>query len=260
MPLSTFDLQNTVRLPSVDQEKNCHWTPKLEHLPIVALCIISVMGGLNMDMMFKMRRVPGMGESTSCESLECLPGGKGANTAIAAYRAGHVRARAKVTLREARRERGVAQSVILKARLEENGVAVSGVSTAKGEKTGTCVVMMGEMTGESRCLSYQGANREWKLREQEPVSSLAGGEKPHLVIAHFGIRREEAEKVLRMAGEQGIDTLLNPSPAFHMASSTFQDLTHLVMNESEVGELNDSEAWKKAAEHFLDHGVKNGGC
>ncbi|KAK6495856.1 hypothetical protein TWF481_002901 [Arthrobotrys musiformis] len=52
---------------------------------------IAVVGGLNMDMIYCVDRVPNLGESKDAISFAQRPGGKGANTAVAAYRASHVK-------------------------------------------------------------------------------------------------------------------------------------------------------------------------
>jgi ribokinase len=51
--------------------------------------VIAVVGGLNMDLVFEAERLPDAGESMDGTSLSDLPGGKGANTALATYRASH---------------------------------------------------------------------------------------------------------------------------------------------------------------------------
>ncbi|KAK9423246.1 putative Ribokinase [Seiridium unicorne] len=244
----------------------------------MAPCVISVVGGLNMDMVFETLRVPDVGESIDGTSLETFPGGKGANTAIATYRGSHNKPSGRAGTSRVGNGNTVDIRVFmngmvgndefgrqLKARLEENGIDVSGVLLSEGERSGTCVVMVESGTGESRNLAYQGANLKWKPRIPRSVTCLANGEKPDLVVAHLGIPREQVEKVLSTATSKGVDTLLNPSPALHLVSSTFKNLTHLIMNESEaaeltsrdLGELDNLAAWQSAAKHFLDLGVKN---
>lgn len=239
-----------------------------------------------MDMVYETDRVPGVGESMDGNSLANFPGGKGANTAVATYRATHLRSGGTAVGAVAEEQASFSAEdfktpevrvfmngmvgdddfgVQLKARLVENGVDVSGVLTDKGEPSGTCVVMVERGTGESRNLAYQGANLKWKPRNANSVACLAGGEKPDIIIAHLGIPKEIVEKLLLTAGKQGVDTLLNPSPASHLITSAFKNMTHLVMNESEaaqltdhdIEELNNRVAWEKAAKHFIRLGVKN---
>jgi ribokinase len=248
--------------------------------------IVAVCGGLNMDMVFETDRVPGVGESMDGNSLANFPGGKGANTAVATYRASHLKpgstavgaaaegqARSLVKDDEKPEVRVFMNGMVgrddfgeqLKARLVKNGVDICGILMAEGEPSGTCVVMVERGTGKSRNLAYQGANLKWKPRDDNSVACLAGGEIPDIIIAHLGIPKQVVEKLLSTAGKQGVDTLLNPSPASYLVGSAFKNITHLVMNESEAAELTDHDieelnnrvAWEKAAKHFIGLGVKN---
>lgn len=236
--------------------------------------IVAVVGGLNMDLIFETERMPDIGESMDCTTLASFPGGKGANTAITTYRA----CRSKPTTES----KGIDDKsniqvymngavgdddfgVTLKTKLEQQGVNVSGVRTIDNERSGTCVVVVETESGDSRNIAYQGANLKWTPRERNSVECLAGGAKPDLVIAHLGVRREEVERVLETASRNNVETLLNPSPAVYLVNSTYKNLTHLVLNETEaallsgrnVDEINDLTAWQEAVEDFIQLGVKN---
>ncbi|GAM42074.1 hypothetical protein TCE0_043f15717 [Talaromyces pinophilus] len=237
--------------------------------------IVAVVGGLNMDMIFEAERMPDVGESTDSSSLSNFPGGKGANTAIATYRGSRSKPTTEFT--DGRGDEGDIRvfmngavgdddfGVMLKTRLEQDGVETSGIRTISDTRSGTCVVIVETESGDSRNIAYQGANLKWTPRERNSVECLAGGEKPDLVIAHLGVRREEVERVLETASRSGVDTLLNPSPAIYLVNSTYKNLTHLVLNETEaallsgrnVDELNNLAAWEEAVEDFIQLGVTN---
>ncbi|KKA22723.1 hypothetical protein T310_3266 [Rasamsonia emersonii CBS 393.64] len=237
--------------------------------------IIAVVGGLNMDTVFETERMPDLGESMDAISLANYPGGKGANTAIATYRASHNKPTGNGAVQA--RENGEIRvfmngavgdddfGVELRTKLEENGIDVSGVRTLAGEKSGTCAVIVDVDSGESRNIAYQGANLRWTPREPDSVECLAGGAKPDLVVTHLGVRREPVEQVLETASKNGVDTILNPSPAVYLVSSTYQNVTHLLMNETESAMLSgrpikvfdNPDVWKAAAQHFISLGVKN---
>jgi ribokinase len=260
-------------------------TIKTEAMPAP---IIAVVGGLNMDLVFEIERMPDFGESMDALSVAECPGGKGNNTAIAIYRASH--SKPDIDAAKSHRDRPERASASnrdtdedgvrvymngtvgndefgkkLKAKLVQHGIDVSGVHTVKGERSGTCVVFVEMLTGEGRNLGYQGANLQWEPSEPNSVECLAGGLKPDLIITHLGIPRERIERVLENAGRSGVDTLLNPSPATYLVSSTYKNLTHLLMNETEaamlsgrsIEELNDLTAWQEAANGFIQAGVKN---
>lgn len=228
-----------------------------------------------MDTVFETERMPDLGESMDAISLANYPGGKGANTAIATYRASHNKPTGNGAVQA--RENGEIRvfmngavgdddfGVELRTKLEENGIDVSGVRTLAGEKSGTCAVIVDVDSGESRNIAYQGANLRWTPREPDSVECLAGGAKPDLVVTHLGVRREPVEQVLETASKNGVDTILNPSPAVYLVSSTYQNVTHLLMNETESAMLSgrpievfdNPDVWKAAAQHFISLGVKN---
>lgn len=227
-----------------------------------------------MDILFAIERMPDLGESTDSPTLSMLPGGKGANTAIAAYRASRPRPEKhkdddddchniQVYMNGAVGDDEI--GIMLKAKLEQEGVDVSGVLTIDGAKSGTCVVIVESESGDSRNIACQGANLQWKPRDPCSPEYLTGGVKPDLVIAHLGVRREQAERVLEAAARNGVDTLLNPSPAVYLVNSTYKNVTHLVLNETEAAllsgrkldEFNDMVARQEAVEDFIQLGVTN---
>src|ERR1700709_623694 len=117
---------------------------------------IAVCGGINMDMVLEMDRIPDKDDSLDALSLEYFSGGKGANTAVAAYRASHNGPRSggheelkTSSIVDGKSEIRVfmngavgndAFGTQLKTKLQESGVDVSGIMTVDGEKSGTCVV------------------------------------------------------------------------------------------------------------------------
>lgn len=244
--------------------------------------IVAVVGGINMDLVFETERPPDRGESIDASSIFYLPGGKGANTAIALYRASHTKpvGDSNTDINQVEENNAVKGHSIrvymngavgndqfgtqLKMKLKSHNINTSGIQTVEGN-SGTCAVIVETLTRESRNLGYQAANLEWKASDPEAVNCLAGGSKPDLVITHLGIPRERIEKLLGTATKAGVDTLLNPSPATTLVSATYRNVTHLILNEQETAHLSGREydqlatpaAWKTAAQEFIEMGVKN---
>lgn len=227
-----------------------------------------------MDLIMETERVPDTGESMDCSTLSRFPGGKGANTAIATFRASRSKPTSDTKAVNTENNIQICMNgavgdddfgILLKARLREEGVDISGIRTIDNERSGTCVVIVETDSGDSRNLAYQGANLKWTPRDHNSVECLAGGARPDLVIAHLGVRREEVERVLETARRNRVETLLNPSPAVYLVHSTYKNLTHLVLNETEaallsgrnVDEINDLAAWQEAVHDFIQLGVSN---
>lgn len=86
-----------------------------------------------------------------------------------------------------------------------------------------------------------------------------------MVIAHLGIAQDEVLQVLSVAKREGIDTIFDPSLAVHLDVSIYENVTHLIMNETETvllssgrtGELVGLAACAEAADYFLQWGVQN---
>ena len=244
---------------------------------------ISVIGGINMDIVLECERIPDQGESMDSRSMENFHGGKGANTAIAAFRASrkkpttlNAKGKGTVVVVEAETRRNVRIYMNgavgdddfgheLRGSLEHEGIDVSGVQITKARKSGACVVLVEIKDGESRNIGHPGANLEWIPKEPNSVTCFANGERPDLVVAHLDNPRERIERALGAASRRGVDTLLNPSPAYYLVTTVYQHVTHLVMNETEAAmlsgheneEYKDMAAWQNVADYFLTLGVKN---
>ncbi len=112
---------------------------------------ITVVGSINLDLVASVERLPRPGETLTDAELSRIPGGKGANQAVAAARLGaEVRFVGCVgddeIASEARRD------------LEEAGVDLTGLRTAEGEPTGLAMIVVSER-GDNQIVVAPGANR-----------------------------------------------------------------------------------------------------
>ena len=114
-------------------------------------------------------------------------------------------------------------------------------------------------------MQYPGVNHSFQPSDFMTVESLGGGVRPDLMICQLELHREAIEQAIETAGREGIDVLLNPSPAFYLMPEIYPKITHLVVNETEAVLLSDVEpddienqtGWTKVADSFLALGVKN---
>jgi ribokinase len=108
---------------------------------------ITVVGSANVDLVARCERLPRSGETVTDATLERIPGGKGANQAVAAARLGaSVRFVGRIGT----------DDLVLRS-LESEGVDVSGVSRDEGE-TGTALILVDDQ-GENVIVVAPGANR-----------------------------------------------------------------------------------------------------
>jgi ribokinase len=108
---------------------------------------ITVVGSANIDLVARCERLPRPGETVTDAKLERIPGGKGANQAVAAARLG---ARVRFVGR-------IGSDDLVLRSLESEGVDISGVSRDEGE-TGTALILVDD-EGENVIVVAPGANR-----------------------------------------------------------------------------------------------------
>jgi ribokinase len=268
--------------------------------------LISIIGGLDYDLVMIADRIPHGGESLQAnEYLEAL-WGKGANSAIATYRTCYKRPevfhdaprRATVNDSNDRPEEESATAVDdsvgpdfthdtsnegleinvkmigavgddkygerFYTELNRNGVDSSGVITVPNTQSSICFVMVENSTRENRCLFTLGATAAWKREHFLKAEDLGHGVRPDLCVAQMEIHKEVVEQMIETAGKAGIDFCLNAAPANTIAKRTYQYITHLLVNESEVAIMSsrhlddvNKDTWPVICQEFLDLGVQN---
>ena len=248
--------------------------------------VIAVCGGLNWDMITAAHRLPEPGETFNSKSFSMLPGGKGANAAIALYRLSHVKPVTtdneepkQVVPRNAYEECGLPEIEVhmigsigsddfgkqMKDSLVQHHVNVDGVRTQSGIASAVAVTIVESAFGENRILVQPGANHVLRPEEfMEPEHF--GTERPDLVVSQLELNRETVEQVIMTAKRAGIDVLLNPSPGHYLDERVYDGLTHLILNESEAAILTGHKPeeygpeftdWPTVADEFLDLGVQH---
>jgi ribokinase len=140
---------------------------------------ITVVGSANVDLVARCRRLPRAGETVTDAIFERVPGGKGANQAVAAARLG---ARVRFVGRIGR------DDLVLRS-LEREGIDVSGVTRDDGE--GGVALILVDAEGENAIVVAPGANRRLEpddvdLGEADAV--IAQLEIPHAVVAAVAAR------------------------------------------------------------------------
>ena len=98
---------------------------------------IGVVGSINMDMTVKAERIPLKGETLKGEDLKYIPGGKGANQAVAAAKLG-----AKVEMFGCVGDDAAGESLV--KNLQEMGVETKCIKTVAGVPTGLAMITVGE--------------------------------------------------------------------------------------------------------------------
>ncbi|RSM66399.1 ribokinase [Amycolatopsis sp. WAC 01376] len=187
---------------------------------------VLVIGSANADLVVPVDRRPGGGETVLGGDTVLSPGGKGANTAVAAARLG-----ADVGLLGAVGDDPYGE--LLKRSLAESGVNTGSLRTSE-RPTGIAYITV-TPDGENSILVSPGANSS--LRPED--IDLDGAE---IVVLSLEIPLETVEHAVAKAVENGVKTLLNLSPAAELSAETLQGLDVLLVNEHEAAFLLGGEA------------------
>lgn len=237
---------------------------------------VSVLGGVVQDLTTITDRLPDDGETVTATSFTMQAGGKGSNSAVAIYRLTRPNPKnSLISHQEAVDEDLRVRMVgavgldefgpVLKQKLGECGVNVEGVRVLEGQKTAVANILVEAASGANRIMQYPGAGHALKPTDFMTLESLGGGVAPDLVIMQLEIRRETIEQAIETAHREGVEVLLNPSPARYLMPEIYPMITHLVMNETEAVMLSECKpddivnqtGWTSVAEYFLKLGVKN---
>jgi ribokinase len=209
-----------------------------------------ILGSLNMDIVLEVENMAKVGETIFAKSLTSIPGGKGANQAVAAKRMGSdVYMIGKVGLDS--------NGDFLVSELESHGINTDYIFKDNKESTGTAIINVNN-EGNNSIVVVAGANMNINIDEIMQSFSIING--CDVIIAQFETPSEMTMEAFIYAKFQGIITILNPAPAKKIDNELFKYTDIIIPNETEAYELTgilveDIESAKKAANNFIAMGV-----
>ncbi|MCE7005118.1 ribokinase [Kibdelosporangium philippinense] len=180
-----------------------------------------VVGSANADLVVAVERRPGPGETVLGSDTSVLPGGKGANTAVAAAKLG-----AKVALLGAVGRDGYGE--LLLESLRAAGVDTSLVRRSD-RPTGAAYIFV-TPDGENSILVSPGANSA--LAEQDVELADA-----RVLVASLEVPLATVEHAVELAVKRGIRPVVNISPMAKLSTETLAALDPVVVNEHEAAQL-----------------------
>ena len=185
--------------------------------------MIVVFGSIIVDHLFRVPALPRPGETALGERFSVMPGGKGANQALAAARAG-----AAVRLVGAVGRDHLAELAL--ENLVRSGVDVGGVR-AVDMPTGAAAIGVAD-DGGNQILAAAGANlavaADWLAGRLEPGDML---------VVQRELRQRETELAIGRARSAGCRVVLNLAPALEIDPDAVRAVDWLVVNESEAETL-----------------------
>lgn len=192
--------------------------------------MIIIFGSLNIDLVTPVERLPGAGETVLGPGYALHPGGKGANQALAARRAG-----AKVTMVGAVGRDGFAEIAL--GLLAEDGVDLSHVARVEAP-TGAAFIAV-DSAGSNQIVVAAGANA---LARAEAVEALKPGE-GDLLLLQREVPEGECLRAARAMRAGGGRVILNLAPAGAPDPALLALTDILIVNEHEALILAGSLGW-----------------
>lgn len=207
--------------------------------------MILVVGSSNIDLVASVDRLPSRGETVLGYRFAQSFGGKGANQAVAATRAG-----AEVAFLSK-------LGADANGRLIEQHLAAQGLSRPillrdAEFPTGVAMILV-DHSGENQIAVVPGSNGRLTPADLRQHRELIAGAR--VLLLQMEIPRETVFEALRLGRECGLTTILNPAPAAPLPSDLLRLIDILTPNESEAQALTGSADPAEAARILTDRGV-----
>jgi len=213
---------------------------------------IVVVGSSNTDMIIKAERIPAPGETVVGGAFATAPGGKGANQAVAAARAG-----GEVVF-VARVGDDMLGSQAIDGYSRE-GIDVSFIQRDSKLATGVALIMV-DSTGDNSISVASGAN--FALTPEDVERAAAAIKDAKAVVVQLETPLETIERAAQIAKSAGVPVLLDPAPApdAPLPTSLLSCISVVKPNETEATRLTgievvDESSARLAGAKLLELGV-----
>ncbi|MEP6874513.1 MAG: ribokinase [Burkholderiales bacterium] len=188
---------------------------------------VVVLGSVNADLVLRCPQLPLPGQTVHGRDFQTLPGGKGANQAVAAARLG-----ASVSFigcvgdddfgRNARRM------------LADEGIATEHLHTVAGVGTGVAMILVDD-SGQNCIALAAGANAALSTAHVDAAAAVIAS--AALLICQLESPLPVVQHAVALAHAAGVPVLLNPAPAQVLPPELLTQVDTLVPNETEAAVL-----------------------
>jgi len=206
---------------------------------------IVVIGSVNTDMVVRGDRIPAPGETVTGGEFFQAQGGKGANQAVAAARAG---AQVTFVARVGRDELGEAAV----RGLAKEGIDVTHLLRDAAHATGVALIMV-DALGENLISVAPGANARLSVEDVESARDAI--ESADALLLQLETPMESVARAAEVASSSGTTVILNPAPARPVPESLMAIVDVLTPNERESRFLTGLAKPRAAASALRDRGV-----
>jgi ribokinase len=210
---------------------------------------ILVVGSLNADLVVQAPYFPQPGETISGGDLQVIPGGKGANQAVAAARLG-------VSVAMLGRVGKDNFGDFLLNNLKSNHVDINYIQR-DDSSTGTAIIVV-DANGQNSIVLSAGANGKVSALDLEAASFPDFG----LLLLQLEIPTPTVLRAAQLAKENGVRVILNPAPAKQLPNELIALADFIIPNETELSlltshKVDDIISAELAARVLLNLGAQN---
>lgn len=184
---------------------------------------ICVIGSSSIDLVVTSSRRPGAGETVLGESFKTVPGGKGANQAVAAARLG-----GEVTMIGRVGDDAFGQDIL--NNFKANAVNTQNVKPVTHSESGTAHIILAE--GDNSIVFVEAANREVTPAYVDQAAEVIRN--ADIVLIQQEIPEETVVHVSSLCAEYGTPLLLNPAPARTVPQEVIDNAAYITPNEHEA--------------------------
>jgi len=189
--------------------------------------MISVLGSLNMDLVAMADRYPDLGETVAGREFRTIPGGKGANQAVAAARAG-----GRVTMMGAVGTDAFGDQLV--QTLVQDGVDVALIQRAPGT-SGTAHIVV-DRVGQNAIVVIPGANGTVTALRPEDRACII---RSLYLLMQLELPMSVVEEAAAAAQAAGVEVMLTPAPApvQPLPTGLLRNVSWLIPNQHEAARL-----------------------
>ncbi|MCG1008803.1 ribokinase [Salinicoccus sp. ID82-1] len=187
---------------------------------------ITVIGSINMDLVTVADEMPAQGETIRGESFKTLPGGKGANQAVAAARLGaEVHMIGKVG--------NDPFGYTLQENLESQGVDTQSVIVEAGISSGLANIIVCD--NDNRIIIIAGANNRVDTEYIDRFTKQI--QASDYVLIQFEIPQSTIEYILELCSSHSVPVIINPAPAMKLGDKYWEKAAYITPNDHEAEAL-----------------------
>lgn len=186
--------------------------------------MITVFGSLNADLVCPVEHLPAPGETVTGPAYSVVPGGKGANQALAAALAGAPVRFVGAVGRDGFREPALSS-------LKAGGVDLTAM--ADSDRQTACAFIGVDARGENQIIVASGANLDARAEQLKGLALGAGD----LLLLQMEVTHSENWRAVEIAKATGARVVLNLAPVGAVPPEVLRQIDVLIVNETEARQL-----------------------